>query len=605
MPNRLAQSTSPYLQQHKDNPVDWHIWGAEALAKAKAENKPIFLSIGYSSCHWCHVMERESFSDPEVAAILNANYVSIKVDREERPDLDHVYMSSVQIMAGQGGWPLNVFLTPDLKPFFGGTYFPPEARYGRPPFKHLLMELAQVYSTQSDAVRKNTDQLMALLIQQGRFFTSKENLDFRVVDMVLENLKRMYDSKFGGLGNAPKFFHVDGLRILLKRAAQDKNPELEQMAVHSLTRIACGGVYDQVGGGFHRYSTDAEWRVPHFEKMLYDNALLAVVYVEAWLQTKNEFFKKVAVETLGWALREMRSADGGFYSAIDADSEHKEGEFYVWPSEELAEALPGDVQKLFFEKFHVTGHGNFEGKNILYLDEPLSPDEEKKLKPALDSLLNIRRKRTWPLIDTKTVTSMNGLMISALARASVGLKEPKFLTAAQKTADFIWSRALRDGSLSHIVSDIPSDQVHFLEDYAYLAEGLLDLFEASAQTVYLENAKILAHKILEAFYDSEEGGFWTTPHSQWDLLVRFKAVYDGAVPAPYHVALSVLQRLFEKTGEAEWKKPLDHSIKAVLGSAEENPGGFQRFTLVLNHIRNVQQQADALQCTGEECPPAR
>jgi uncharacterized protein YyaL (SSP411 family) len=584
MANHLQNSLSPYLQQHKSNPVDWYPWGEEALARARSENKPIFLSVGYSACHWCHVMERESFSDPRVAEILNQHFVSIKVDREERPDLDHIYMTALQMMTGQGGWPLNIFLTPDLRPYFGGTYFAPDARYGRPPFSEVLLRLADAYQNQQDLVRKNADQLVGLLAQ-GQFFERREKVDNELFEKVVENVKRSYDPKGGGLGGAPKFFHVDGLRALLQKSVETSDAKLLEMVEHSLQKMALGGVYDQIGGGFHRYSTDAEWQVPHFEKMLYDNALLAVLFLEAFQATRSPFYKTVVTQTLDWALREMKSKSGVFYSAIDADSEHHEGKFYIWTIEELSEFLPADIRRDFFERFGVTIEGNFEGRSILHLQSPLNAEEQARFAPYLEKLLEIRAERTWPLIDRKILTSWNGLLITALAKTGATLDEPRFLRAAEIAAEHLWTQNFRGDRLRHVAFEDAVGEETFLEDYAYFAEALLDLYEATLKEKYLVWAKTLADQMILDFSDESEGGFWSVI-PQKDVLVRYKEIFDGALPAPFHLAISVVGRLYDLTKEEKWKAVSDRSIQSILGTALASPGGFHRLALVLDKIQN-------------------
>ncbi|MBN8555943.1 MAG: thioredoxin domain-containing protein [Deltaproteobacteria bacterium] len=594
MSNELAFASSPYLQQHKDNPVDWKLWSESTLAKAKAENKPIFLSIGYSSCHWCHVMERESFSDSEVAEILRKNFIAIKVDREERPDLDHLYMTALQMMTGQGGWPLNIFLTPDLRPFFGGTYFPPNERYGRPPFKEVLQRLADVFQNQNDLVAKNAHQISGLLVQQGQFFEAKEKLESNILELVLKNLKASVDPVWGGLGGAPKFFHVDGLRFLLRETKRSSDAEILKLVENSLQKMAMGGVYDQIGGGFHRYSTDKEWRVPHFEKMLYDNALLIVLFCEAYEQTQNIFYFRIAEEICGWLKREMTGEDGCFYSAIDADSEHKEGEFYTWTMEELKKLIPEEIQNEFFKDFHIQASGNFESRNIFYLAEMLTEEKQTKYRKVFDQLLEVRNKRVWPLIDRKILTSWNGLMISALAKMAAVAPDQKvqakeYFDMAKRAADSIWQKNYiatnsLQKTLRHSRFEEHLNSESFLEDYAYYTESLLDIFELNCDARYLDRASEMANLLLKEFYDSTSGGFWSTPAGKKDLLARTKEIHDGAIPSPYHLALSVLNRLFAITGEQKYKDALEKSMKAILGTAEESPGGFHRFALVYDEM---------------------
>lgn len=589
MPNRLALSTSPYLQQHKDNPVDWYVWGEEALQKSKAENKPIFLSIGYSSCHWCHVMERESFSNPGIAEILNKLFVPIKVDREERPDIDHIYMQSVIMMTGAGGWPLNVFLTPDLRPYFGGTYFAPDARYGRPPFGELLIKLSAIYHEQPTEVRKNADQLTALLVQQGRYFQSREKIDSQAVERVLTNARNNHDSKWGGLGPAPKFFYVDAHRLMLKKAVEKSDSDLLKKVELTLQRISHGGVYDQVGGGFHRYSTDSEWKIPHFEKMLYDNALLSRLFSEAFAATGQNLYREIAEEILDWALREMKSPLGGFYSAIDADSEHHEGLFYSWEIEELQKYLPAEWMKNISD-FTET----FEGRLIFHFSKYFSDEERIELKKNLRKLLPVRNQRVWPLIDKKVLTSWNGLMISALATAGKIFSRSDYIAAAKKTADFVWENGHRENFLAHSFFESRAGDQTFLEDYAYFGEGLLDLYEASGDSQILERAKVISGELLTLFEDSSEGGFWSTTKQTKDLLMRSKEILDGALPSPYAVALSVLRR-------TQKNESFEKSLKAILGNMEESPGGFNRLALVIDDYFKATTEERVPSCGPEGC----
>jgi len=586
MPNRLASASSPYLQQHKDNPVDWYPWGPEALQKSKTENKPIFLSIGYSSCHWCHVMERESFSNLGIAEVLNKLFIPIKVDREERPDLDHLYMQSVIMMTGAGGWPLNVFLTPDLRPYFGGTYFAPDARYGRPPFGELLIKLSALFHEQPAEVKKNADQLTAMLVQQGRYFQPREKIDPLIISKILLNASNNHDSKFGGLGQAPKFFYVDAHRLMLMKGREIQNPELIAKVETTLKHISYGGVYDQVGGGFHRYSTDAEWKIPHYEKMLYDNALLSVLFTEAYQATQNSLYQEIAIETLEWVLREMQSPDGGFYSAIDADSEHEEGIFYSWDLKELKKNLPSEI----FDRLPMFTEA-FESKRIFHFSSAVSNEDRLEIKAHLKNLLAIRGQRVWPLIDRKILTSWNGLMISALSKAAKVFDRKDFEEAAIRAVNYIWTKGHREKNLAHCFFEGQASEETFLEDYAYFAEGLLDLFELTKDAKFLERAQILADELLEIFEDKKDAGFWSTPATATDLLMRSKEIADGALPAPYSVALALLSRL-------EMKEPFERSLKAILGNVEEGPGGFNRLALVLDRaIKNQSPPA----CVDDSC----
>jgi uncharacterized protein YyaL (SSP411 family) len=544
-------------------------------------------------------MEQESFSDSHVAEILNKNFISIKVDREERPDLDHVYMTALQMMTGHGGWPLNIFLTPDLRPFFGGTYFAPDSRYGRPPFRELLLKIIDVFQNQQDLVQKNADQLTAMLAQ-GQIFDRREIVDGSLKEKVLENLKRSYDSKGGGLGQAPKFFHTDGLRILLRESVDSADAKALEMVEHSLSQMAIGGVFDQLGGGFHRYSTDADWHVPHFEKMLYDNALLSVLYLEVYKRTQNCTYREIVCQTLNWVLREMTSDTGVFYSSIDADSEHHEGKFYLWTWQEIVSMSLGTDLDEFVRLYNVSEAGNFEGKNILRLKQFLTPSEKSRMRPILQELLEVRNKRQKPSVDKKTMTSWNGLMISALAKAGSALNEPRYLDAAIRAADQIWKAAASGSKLSHLFDEDFVGSEDFLEDYAYFGESLLDLFESTLNTEYLKRAELLAERILSEFYDPNEGGFFAIPRGRIDVLVRYKEVFDGALPSPYAVVLSMLSRLMDLTGDQRWKEPLDRSIQAIFQTVLDSPGGAHRLTLVTDEYLRGAELFIGVQLSSEE-----
>ncbi len=601
MSNRLASAASPYLQQHKDNPVDWYTWCPEALEKSRLENKPIFLSIGYSSCHWCHVMERESFSDPAVAEVLNALFVPIKVDREERPDLDHIYMQAIQMMTGSGGWPLNVFLTPDLRPFFGGTYFPPDARYGKPPFKELLRRVEAIYRAEPVEVKKNADQVTALILQNGRSFQASSVEGAKLVDKIASNVTNNFDRDCGGLGSAPKFFYSDGLRLVLRRAYRSQDQEVLSQVEHSLTRMAYGGVYDQLGGGFHRYSTDQEWKVPHFEKMLYDNALLMSLYSEASKFLNSDFFGQIATEIGEWVLREMTREDGVFYSAIDADSDHEEGLFYTWTWDELQKFFDGGTLLRLKDIVDIATDGNFEGRNIFYFKPDVTTQDRDWARDKLKSLLTLRSKRQWPLIDQKILSSWNGLMISSLARTGNILGRAAFVEAASRAADQIWKIQWQQDRLGHSAFESRQNREFFLEDAAYFGSALLDLYEVTANQKYSEWAILLGRSLLENFYDSEAHGFWATSIGQTDLLCRFKEVHDGALPSPFHKALDFCRRLNVIAGDLQFQSAYKNSLQAIAGSVVESPGGFNSLGLCLDEELNAVQWA----CTAEGCVPIR
>ncbi len=559
--NRLASETSPYLLQHAHNPVDWYPWGDEALTRAKSENKPILLSIGYSACHWCHVMERESFEDPEIARILNAHFIAIKVDREERPDLDQIYMSAVQAMTGSGGWPLNVFLTPDLKPFFGGTYFPPEDRYGRPGFGSLLKRIAEVWREKPDDLQRQAENLTTALRQEADTQAAQSGaIQATLVSGAVEHLARAFDPTYGGFGGAPKFPPSGAISILLREYQRTGDTKLLTMATITLDRMAYGGMYDQVGGGFHRYSTDERWLVPHFEKMLYDNALLARVYIEAWQVTGKDLYRRIATETLDYVLRDMTDPAGGFHSAEDADSEGEEGVFYVWRPEEIEATLGSRDGAFVCDYFGVSKPGNFEGRNILNV--PVDPVEFARRKNITTdelgsrierlnlALLAERAQRERPLKDDKVLAAWNGMMISALARGYQALGQERFRTAAERAADFVLTTMTRDGALLRTyrspghqdepgVAKLPA----YLDDYAEMANGLVDLYEATFDVRWLEAADDFARRMVTDFADEADGGFYYTSADHKNLIVRTKPYYDGAVPSGNATAALVLLRL--------------------------------------------------------------
>ena len=559
--NRLADETSPYLLQHAHNPVNWYPWGPEALDRAKKEDKPIFLSIGYSACHWCHVMERESFEDPETAELLNRHFIAIKIDREERPDLDEIYMTSVQMLTGRGGWPLSVFLTPDLKPFFGGTYFPPESRHGMPGFKTVLNRMAELWRDRRDDVTHNGEQMVRAL----RDFVSSEPSDSGMPDssvlaLAAAQLGREFDPRWGGFGGPPKFPPSGAIAVLLRQYSQTGDESLLEMATVTLDRMALGGMYDQLGGGFHRYSVDGQWLVPHFEKMLYDNALLSRVYLEAWQATGNDLYRRVAAETLDYVLRDMTDAAGGFHSAEDADSEGEEGKFYVWKEAEIKALLGEEDGTLFCRYYGVSEKGNFEGHNILHVprDPPGSlggkdvslKQAETRSEPLRQRLLAERDRRVRPGKDDKVLAAWNGMMISALARGYQVTGNERYLKAATGAADFVLAEMVRDGVLMRTYRGVGGPDgggtaklPGYLDDYAEMADGLIDLYEAGFDRRWLEAADELTARMVADFWDAEKGGFFYTSADHKNLLVRTKPFHDVAVPSGNSTAAMVLLRL--------------------------------------------------------------
>lgn len=556
MPNRLADETSPYLLQHKDNPVDWYPWGPEALKRSRNEQKPIFLSIGYSACHWCHVMEHESFENPRIAKLMNEKFVCVKVDREERPDLDQIYMNAVQLMTGHGGWPMSVFLTPDLKPFYGGTYWPPKAARGMPGFDQVIMAVDDAWTNRRDQALQGADQLTAELEQLTRKGAEGGAipLDEQLLNAAAHGLERSFDPIHGGFGEAPKFPHPFELQLLLrwwKRSGQDRWWDIVRL---SLDKMAAGGMYDHLGGGFARYSVDARWLTPHFEKMLYDNALLAVVYLEAYVASGDEKYRQVVTETLDYLLRDMTDPSGGFYSAEDADSEGVEGKFYVWTPEQIAEVLGESAAATFCRAYDVTDRGNFEGQSILNLPKTIAQQakligrDEAELNAELSEgrqkLLAVRDKRVRPGLDDKVLVSWNALAIDAMARAGAALGEDRYVAAAKKAADFLLAE-LRDadGRLLHTWRGGKAKLQAYLDDYTALANALVSLYEATADESYVTASAELMEVVLARFGGGDEEGFYFTADDHEQLLTRNKDFTDNATPGGNSMAAMALQRL--------------------------------------------------------------
>jgi uncharacterized protein YyaL (SSP411 family) len=553
MANRLAAETSPYLLQHQDNPVDWHPWGPEAFDHAKAEDKPILLSIGYSACHWCHVMERESFEDPATAALMNEGFVPVKVDREERPDVDAIYMEAVQGMTGHGGWPLTAFLAPDGVPFYGGTYFPPEPRQGMPSFRMVLEAVSESWRGRRDEITAAAERIREQLAAVGRIEPEAGEPTEELVAGAIGQLRAAADMRHGGFGGAPKFPPASALELLLTR-------ELTDAVEVTLDAMAHGGVYDQLGGGFARYSVDAVWLVPHFEKMLYDNALLARVYLHGWQELGHERWRRVCTETLDWALREMRGPEGGFYSALDADSEGEEGRFYLWSEAELREALDAadferDAVEGLLAYWGVSETGNFEGRNILHL--PLGPRAERppRYEEARQVLYERRSRRVWPGLDDKRICSWNALMIAALADAGAVLGREDYLEAARACAAHVWTRMRDDrGRLRRTWKEGQARLDAYLEDHAYLLDALLTLYEATFEVRWFDAARETAETMIDRFGDPERGGFFTTAADAEELVARRKDVDDHPIPSGNSAAAFGLLRLAALTGEHRYEE---------------------------------------------------
>ena len=575
-PNRLAREKSPYLLQHQHNPVDWFSWGEEAFARARTEDKPIFLSIGYSTCHWCHVMERESFEEESVAAFLNGHFVSIKVDREERPDVDHIYMTFVQATAGQGGWPLTVFLTPDLRPFYGGTYFPPDSRHGRPAFIEVLTHIAELWKARRGDVCASADGLHRQLEEySARGAAQGPELGVEVLGAAAAAFKAEYDPQEGGFGGAPKFPRPSQPGFLLRHGIRSGDPEATQMVLHTCAKMAAGGICDQLGGGFARYSVDSHWLVPHFEKMLYDNAQLLQLYLDAGLVSPESGSLGVARDIVRYILRDMTHPEGGFYSAEDADSEGKEGKFYCWTRAELSNRLTPDEFKVAVRYFGITEEGNFldhsdpsplPGQNVLSIvDSKLTPQEQALLTSARQKMLLARALRIRPHLDDKILASWNGLMLGGVARAYSVLQDPVCLAAAEKNLTFLRARLWdeKTGTLYHRWREGEHDTTQLLTAYAFLLSGVLDLYEATIEPRYLEFAVALAESMVARFYDTESGGFWQSGSDASDLILRLKEDYDGAEPAGVSVGVLALLKLAAITGRVDFQAVADRSLLSL------------------------------------------
>jgi len=583
--NHLANESSPYLRQHAHNPVDWYPWGPEALRRARQLDRPIFLSVGYSACHWCHVMEHESFEDPEIGQLLNDHFISIKVDREERPDLDQIYMEYVQRATGHGGWPMSVFLTPDLKPFHGGTYYPPDDRYrGQlPSFRRLLLSLIDAWQNHRDQVREvaeqNASSLQVSLVPES----GPGELNDGLLRGAVAQLRRAFDPQHGGFGRAPKFPHPMELRLLLRAWKRFNDNDALTMARLTLDRMAMGGLYDQLGGGFHRYSTDARWLVPHFEKMLYDNALLAVAYLEAFQATGEPFYREIAEETLAYVRREMTNPEGAFYSTQDADSEGVEGKFYVWSLAEVEQVLGKELAEPFAYVYDVTAAGNWEGHNILHRTRPYDQDAKmlgvpveelrRKLDEARRKLFEVRGRRVWPGRDEKVLTAWNALMIDAFARAAQALDRPEHAEAAARAADFLLTRMRApDGRLYRTCGAGAGAKLNaYLEDYSYLVNALVSVYEATFDPRRIEAALDLAEVMVEQFWDEAKGGFWFTGRDHEALIARPKDLQDNATPSGNSMAVTALLRLAKLTGRLDLYEKAQATLGLCRGLMEEHP----------------------------------
>ena len=608
MPNRLIDETSPYLLQHAHNPVDWYAWSEEALLRAQKEDKPILLSIGYSACHWCHVMEHESFENEAIAKLMNDNFISIKVDREERPDLDQVYMTAVQIMTGGGGWPLTVFLLPNGEPFYGGTYFPPDDRHGRPGFPRLLTNIADVYRNRRKEVQDNAQVLRQHLNQRMQNGRGSGSPGVVVLDQAARSLSGRFDPSAGGFGGAPKFPPSMSIDFLLRYHHRTKDAHALEMATVTLDRMAYGGMYDQAGGGFHRYSTDDRWLVPHFEKMLYDNALLARAYLDGYRLTGKPLYRRVTEEILDFMVREMRDPNGGFYSTQDADSEGVEGKFYVWEREEFLETV-GEDGELLARYFNVTDYGNWEHHNILNVPRPpelfcklekiSEKDLESKVAAALPKLYAARDQRVHPGRDEKILTDWNGLALRAFADAAAAFGRDDYRKVAEANAAFIFEKLWDGEHFLHSFKDGRARFNAYLDDYANVADGLLSLYQLTFDERWLRRSESLAQLIIDRFADEEHGGFYFTARNHEELIARTKDFFDNATPSGNSVAADVLLRLAALLGRDDFRKQAEQTFGAVQAHLAQYASGFGRMLAAVDFAIGPSAEIALVGGTGE------
>ncbi|MDF1500877.1 MAG: thioredoxin domain-containing protein [Anaerolineales bacterium] len=593
MPNRLKDETSPYLLQHADNPVDWYPWGEEAFMRAKSEGKPIFLSIGYAACHWCHVMAHESFEDPEIAEIMNRHFVSIKVDREERPDVDSIYMDAIVALTGQGGWPLSAFLTPEGEPFYGGTYFPPTRRFNMPSFQEVLESVHEQWSTNREQVDRIGKELSAHIRSTPVFEAGEERLEPAALDSAAEQLFEKYDWKNGGWGGAPKFPQASAVEFLLQRYHRKRDRLALDMAKHALQSMARGGIFDQVGGGFHRYAVDERWLIPHFEKMLYDNAVLLPAYLHVWQLTGEPEFLEVVDKTIQFLIREMQDDAGGFFASLDADSEGEEGKFYVWTADELRTILTDEADReLALDVYGLRAGPNFEGANVLYLPDPVTDiaherdideqDLRKRLRRIEAQLLNGRASRPRPAADDKIITAWNGLLLIALAEAARALKNADYLSAAQKLAGFLsselktqagWRRTWRKG--------VPKNAAT-LRDLAGAGLGFLALYETDFNPVWFQEAEELCVEILEHYQDPQ-GGFYDTRDDLQDLIARPKSIQDTPLPSGNSLAVMLFLKMYNFTSNGQYAEPAERALRGMQSMASRHPTAFAGWLSALDY----------------------
>ena len=580
--NRLIHETSPYLLLHAHNPVEWYPWGDEALARAKKENKLIFLSVGYSTCYWCHVMEREVFSNPEIAAVMNKDFINIKIDREERPDLDEIYMTATQLLMQRGGWPNSVFLTPDLKPFYAGTYFPPTDMPGRPGFPTILDAVHEAWVTREAEVIESASQIsdtIELATSRGFTALAATPLDRSLTTAALDYLRTTYSHAYGGFGGAPKFPSPANLEFLLSEYERVSDESLLKMVTYTLDMMAYGGMYDQIGGGFHRYSVDAKWLVPHFEKMLYDNAQLAKVYLHAYQLTQEDRYRRIAEEIFSFIFREMTAPEGGFYAALDAETDAEEGKYYVWTADEIQKILGKKGAARFAGVYGVDKGPNFEGNSVLYVPKGAAAEDTlKEVESAREKLLTTRFDREYPLLDTKIIVNWNGLMIDALAYGYQVLGKERYLIAASKAAQFILSTLKKpDGELCHTYTAGVVKQDVYLDDYAFFVQGLLGLYQATGDEEWLNSAKELTDAMIQLFWDNKNGGFYYTKADAKHLIVRTKKPYDSAIPSGNAVAVANLL-----TFGTDYLGYAEETLRIFAKSMSQSPSSFMYMHFALN-----------------------
>jgi len=586
MPNRLARETSPYLQQHADNPVDWYAWGEEALTLAREQNKPILLSVGYSACHWCHVMAHESFEDAGVAAVMNELFVNIKVDREERPDLDQIYQTAHAMLTQRnGGWPLTMFLLPDQTPFFGGTYFPKNARYNMPGFIDLLPQIAKAFREQQTDIAKQSESLRAALARTLPPPTGAATLTPAPLDTALRELKDSFDEVEGGLGNAPKFPHPAELELCLRGSVTQGDDYAQQMVRLTLTKMAEGGIYDQVGGGFCRYSVDQTWTIPHFEKMLYDNGPLLRLYSDLWLLDPQPLFQRTVADTAAWVMREMQAPEGGYYSSLDADSEHEEGKYYVWTPEEVRAALTAEEYAVVAPHYGLDARANFEHEFWhLRVTRPLAEGARDLalLDAARAKLFARRETRVRPGRDDKILVSWNALMIKGMAHAARTFDQPAWLQSARRAADFLRATLWQNGRLLATCKDGHAHLNAYLDDYAFLLDALLELMQHELSADDIEWARQLAQVLLEQFEDRENGGFFFVSHDHEQLILRSKIGHDNATPSGNGIAAITLNRLGHLLGDPRWCEAAERTLKAFKPAMERQASGHSSLCMSLD-----------------------